>query len=100
MTGKTAPDCVSVAEYDTPGSPSGKVAVVINGLDLIVICRFAVSLFWFASTTLAVNEEVPESVGVPLMTPCPLSVSPAGSAPLVIDHVYGDFPPVAERVCE
>ena len=100
LTGETAPDCASIAEYNTPASPSGKAAVVITGLDLIVICRFAVSLSWLASSTVAPNEEVPGSLGVPPITPGPLRVSPVGSAPLAIDHVYGDLPPVAERVCE
>jgi hypothetical protein len=40
-----------------------------------------------------------ETVGVPEIVPVdPFRLKPAGSAPLVKDHVYGFVPPVATRV--
>ena len=52
-----------------------------------------------ASASLTVKLAVPTAVGVPLMTPLVLlSVRPAGSAPCVIDQVYGVMPPVAEKL--
>ena len=52
------------------------------------------------SVTLKVSEAlVTGAVGVPLITPVELfNVRPAGSVPLVRDHVYGDVPPVAVKV--
>src|SRR5579872_1695647 len=42
---------------------------------------------------------MPLAVGVPVMLPeDPPSVRPAGSEPCVMDHVYGDVPPVAPSV--
>ena len=45
------------------------------------------------SVTFTVTGELPAVVGVPL-TVQPVSVNPAGSVP-VIEHVYGEVPPVA-----
>ena len=39
-------------------------------------------------------------VGVPLSTPAAVKVSPAGTVPLEILHVYGVAPPAALKVCE
>jgi hypothetical protein len=51
------------------------------------------------SVTPIVNPAVPPVVGVPEMTPVlELRVSPAGSEPDAIDHVYGLVPPVADSV--
>src|ERR1019366_3734708 len=52
------------------------------------------------SVTLTEKVEVPMAVGVPLITPAPDRFSPLGSEPEVRDHVYGDVPPLATRVCE
>jgi hypothetical protein len=50
------------------------------------------------SVTLAVNDEVPEALGVPDSKPVvPSSVIPAGREPAEIDQVYGVVPPVAPR---
>ena len=61
----------------------------------------ALVTFWAPAVTRTVKLEVPVAVGVPEMTPVlAASVSPAGSAPLAIDHVYGGVPPVAASVVE
>lgn len=52
------------------------------------------------SFTVAVMLNVPLAVGVPEIVPLLASVSPAGSAPEVIDHAYGAVPPAACSVCE
>ena len=51
------------------------------------------------SFTCAVMVKVALAVGVPLSAPvAAFSVTPAGNAPEVIDHVYGVMPPVAASV--
>ncbi len=50
------------------------------------------------SVACAVKVRVPGVVGVPVMVPPGLSVSPAGSDPPVIAQVQGEMPPVACRV--
>ena len=52
------------------------------------------------SVTLNVTESLETAaVGVPVMAPVDeFKLSPAGREPLVIDHVYGGFPPVAVNV--
>ena len=63
----------------------------------MVILRFAVALCAgeLESVTFTVNEELPAVVGVPLICPEPLSVSPAGKLPELIDQLYGAVPPLA-----
>jgi hypothetical protein len=52
------------------------------------------------SVTVAVKLAGPAVVGVPLIVPDALSVSPAGSDPDVTLQVFPPEPPVAPRVCE
>ena len=53
----------------------------------------------FASVALTVKLKVPVVVGVPLMMPVEaFSDRPVGSAPVVIDQVYGARPLLAARV--
>src|SRR3989337_951338 len=69
----------------------------------IVMVKSFVAICWglLASIALTVKRKVPEAVGVPEMTPVPLlSDKPVGSDPLVIDHVYGEVPPLAPNVVE
>ena len=81
VTGETAPDTASIAEYAEPFVPFGNVVVVITGLEVTVIVRLCVSVAFAASRTRAVNWDVPRFCGVPLMAPSLLSASPVGSAP-------------------
>ena len=46
------------------------------------------------------NEYVPDVVGIPLIWPDVLSVSPAGKLPELTDQLYGIFPPIAASVVE
>ena len=53
------------------------------------------------SVTLKVKEVGPPAVvGVPLITPLELRVSPTGNVPEVMLQLYGAVPPVAVNVCE
>ena len=52
------------------------------------------------SVALIVKFVVPAADGVPLIWPEELSDKPAGTTPVVIDHVYGGVPPLAARLCE
>ena len=64
---------------------------------MMVILRFVVALCAgeLESVALTVNAEVPAVVGVPLICPELLRVSPAGKPPELIDQLYGAVPPVA-----
>jgi hypothetical protein len=43
----------------------------------------------------------PEALGIPVTAPVEaFKIKPAGSAPLMIDHVYGGVPPEAFSVTE
>jgi hypothetical protein len=66
-------------------------AIVIENALLVVAARL--------SETPTVKLAVPAEDGVPLMTPVvEFSASPAGSAPTVMDQVYGAVPPAATKV--
>jgi hypothetical protein len=49
---------------------------------------------------LTVNVETPAAVGIPLMRPLEEKERSAGSAPEVIDQLYGGTPPAAMSVYE
>ena len=69
----------------------GRGASTVMLSALVAVCARA--LTW------TVKFEVPVAVGVPEITPVlAVSVSPGGSAPLAIDHVYGGVPPLAASV--
>ena len=53
----------------------------------VAVCGFGV----VPSVTVTENEYVPTAVGVPLIVPFELRVSPAGKAPAVTVQVYGLF---------
>jgi hypothetical protein len=49
--------------------------------------------------TCTVNVLVPAAVGVPEITPVlAFKDSPAGNVPVLSDHVYGENPPIEDRV--
>ena len=52
------------------------------------------------SDTLTVKVDVPLPVGVPEMTPEPVSVKPVGRLPDNIDQLYAGVPPLTARPCE
>src|SRR5436190_7555742 len=76
--------------------PPGIADDVIASAGAIVMEMICVSVAPAKSTTLTVNARVPGVVGVPVMAPVlPSRLSPAGSAPMVIDQVNGAVPPAA-----
>src|SRR5579862_532331 len=78
----------SPAKVDAPGG-------------FVVIDKSLLPLRLRLSVTSAVKLLAAATVGVPEIIPVePASVSPAGSAPPVIDHVNGAVPPVLVSVCE
>src|ERR1700683_3029941 len=70
--------------------------------DGTVIDSEALAALLLLSVTCAVNVEVPGvPSGVPVIAPVDVSrLSPAGSEPFVIAHVYGPVPPDGSSVCE
>ena len=97
------PDAFSVAEYELPIAPGASVGcVVIVRLEAIVRVNCLVAgTEPPLSATCAVKLNEPPAVGVPVMAPVEaFRFNPAGSAPLVIDQVYGVVPPDAFSVTE
>ncbi len=81
----------SVWLYDTPTVPAGSDAVVIDnvtGAGFITIDNALVAVAARLSVTMIVKLYVAAVVGVPDITPVVVfSVNPAGSAPVLFDHV-------------
>jgi len=78
----------------------GNVAVrlrVPDGLIVMVSDWDTVFTGLLESVTITVRVEEPATVGVPV-TVHPVSVSPAGSVPELIEQVYGVVPPLASMV--
>jgi hypothetical protein len=69
-------------------------AAIVNEKDFVAVSEVL-------SVTCAVKLNVPPDVGVPVIAPVDaFKFKPPGSAPLVIDQLYGVVPPVALRVAE
>jgi hypothetical protein len=94
----------TLAVYAVPTVPDGRLFVVIvsvvarvNVNDLVaLIAVFALSTAFTVTVAVAADE-----LAVPLTIPVvPLRLSPAGSVPLLIDHVYGPVPPDAVSSAE
>jgi hypothetical protein len=79
------------------------------GSDEIISCR-ELPITWMdsafvvctpaLSVTCTVKAAITTFPGVPLIVPVALRLSPVGRAPELIDHVYGEVPPVALSPCE
>ncbi len=90
-----------VGGYPTFTVPVGRavwLTVIAGGLT--TIWNWPLAVRCAASVTVAVNENVPVDVGVPVITPAGLKLNPGGSAPEVMDQVYGVVPPVAFRAVD
>ena len=98
--GGVPPVALSACEYAAPTIPAANDDVVIlKAAALIVNDRAAVADADALSVTFTVKLDEPAAVGVPDIV-LPARLSPAGSDPLVTDHVYGGVPPVASSPCE
>ena len=85
--------------YAAPTVPFGSDAVLTDkGGTVTVSVNACVSDVCAASVTLTVKPAAPDPVGVPLMTPAPERLRPAGKDPDETDHVYAPVPPLAASV--
>lgn len=94
------PVALSEVLNDAFAMPGDKLVVLIaSGPAAAAIERARVAvLVWAgepASVTVTPILKLPLAVGVPETRPVDPRVSPAGRAPEVIDHVYGEVPPAA-----
>ena len=98
--GGVPPVALTGCEYAVPAVPVGSEDVVIlKAGALMVSTRAALPDPEALSVTFTVKLDNPAVVGVPAIVP-PERLNPAGSDPLVTDHVYGGVPPVAVSACE
>ena len=75
------------------------MVVTVNCGAAIVMLNACVDVAFELSFTCTVKLEAPAVVGVPVMLPFAARAKPAGSEPVVVDHVYPPVPPVAAKVC-
>ena len=66
--------------------------MITSAAAFTVIDNACVAVAFALSVTFTVKLLVPAALGVPEIVD-PVSVSPAGSDPVAIDHVYGVVPP-------
>jgi hypothetical protein len=74
--------------------------VIVNAAGLIAMPSCLVAVVPLVSCTCTVKLAVPGAVGVPEITPAPLTLSPAGGEPPLTDHLYPPVPPLAASACE
>ena len=87
--------------YVVPTVPGNSELVVIHSAELIVKANALDAVALALSVTCTVKLLVPDALGVPLNTPAPLRVKPAGREPeITVQEVYGGVPLIAESVCE
>ena len=84
--------------------PGSDDVLIVTGVTAAATAmpRFAVAVLAGAleSAARTVKDTVPDAVGVPLITPEPLRLSPAGKEPADSDQLYGVVPPAAAKVEE
>ena len=98
--GVVPPLACSVLEYVAPTvPPDNDVVVTVGGCTATVILNTFVPALFAASVTCAVNDMVPDVVGVPEITPVDATrLNPAGSVPALTLQLYGAVPPLACRL--
>ena len=94
------PVAAAVCEYPMPTVPPANDAVVIVGAAAITIDNAFVPTAPRVSVALSVKLNVDATVGVPVIAPPLLRLSPLGNAPALTAHVSAPVPPVATAVCE
>ena len=84
-----------ITEYAVPMAPPDRVgAVVIVSAEITGSVNAFEVLTELLSVTVTVKAKLPTLVGAPVIAPLVgFSERPPGSAPTVIDHVYGALPP-------
>src|SRR5450759_2067890 len=102
VSGAVPPDAAKLAEYAVPTVPMGAEAVVIaSGAGAMVTGEGRLAgamLVPAASVTLTITVKLPAFVGVPLMAPAAVAVTPSGR-PVTV-RLYGGTPPDAVRLAE
>ena len=101
--GGTPPLAASDAVYGTLTDPEVSVVVVTARAELTVMDLDLMSTAWVGvceSVTETLKVVVPRAVGVPLITPDVLMLSPGGRVPEARAQVNGCKPPPAVRVAE
>jgi len=103
--GVVPPVAARVNEYAVPTIPFGTEAVVIVSVGALALMLMESGLVATPtgeeeSATCTVKLDWPALVGVPLMVPPLLKLSPAGNAPAETVHEYGAVPPEAVSVDE
>src|SRR5262249_36324962 len=95
---------LSVCENALPAIAWNRVAVVMvsvrGAITMLRDCVVVSALGTALSVSFSTKLDVPVAVGVPVMVPLVLSLSPAGSDPEARDHVHGGTPPPAGNVAE
>src|SRR5262249_36687073 len=94
------PSSTALASPPSTTAGVGLLGQIMSEPTSIMMLRSFVTLSPAEDVTWTVKVEVPAVVGVPEITPVPAPgerLSPPGSVPLAIDHVYGGVPPVALR---
>jgi hypothetical protein len=81
--------------------PGRDEVVILTGVTTAAtaMLRLAVAVLAGAleSATRTVKETVPAAVGVPVISPAPFKLKPAGKEPADSDQLYGAVPPLAAR---
>ena len=102
LYGEIPPSADRVWLYTLPTIPSARLVVLIDkgGASVIVILSCCVSVEAGASlsVTFTVNVSIPATEGVPEITPEDDNDKPAGNTPLSKLQLYGEIPPIAERL--
>ena len=101
LIGAFPPDEERVCVYAEFTTPFGAELVVTSKLAAMAMLRLCVSVSAVGLVLSVARTEkfdVPAEVGVPDITPAPLSESPAGRLPLSSVQDTGTFPPVAVSV--
>ena len=103
--GAVPPVACSMVLYAVPTVPAGGLPLTAIAVPpaVIVICRDAVTVSGTSLESVAwiTNDDVPETVGVPEITPVEaLKVRPAGSVPLASDSFTAPVPPDVVNVAE
>jgi hypothetical protein len=101
FSGAVPPVLAIVWEYANPRVPPESDVDVIAGAGAITNDRVADDVAPTESLTVSVKLDVPDDVGMPLISPVPaVSPMPAGKFPPDTDHVNGPVPPLRATTVE
>ena len=95
--GGVPPPAVQLPLYATPTCAAGRLHANVSCAAATAILVACIAVADALSVTRTVNEIVPAVVGEPVTAPVDELIvpNPAGSAPTLIEYVYGGVPPAA-----